>query len=122
MNLGQCEKAYTAILELSRKEMDYQTAHELVGLERELLPHVSFFAEKERELVEQYAAVENGRIKFGANGFVFKDQSQAEEYRAKHKELESVCVNVSASRKIKIEKITPSQLSALEGFCEFEVV
>lgn len=124
MELLRCVLAYTAAEELGKKEWDFKTAYVLHELKRELKPHVEFFAEKERELVETYGKKdENGKVRLSAGGgFEAESAETAAEYEQKKKELGTLKAGVEwKERKAKApERIKPVFLEALEGFIHFE--
>lgn len=123
MKLIQCVEAYTALQGLMNENCDYATAHALVQLRRALAPHVEFFLDGERRLVDEFAA-KNGRgevVYTGPAKFRFADESRAGEYARRRTELGSVEVE-EEFRKFSVRaprRITPAQLDALEAFVTF---
>lgn len=124
MNLMQCANAYMAVMGMMEKEWDYATAYALVELKRELYPHVVFYQQEERKLVERYAARdEKGKILWDGNGrFVFREPERAQEYSARRQELGLVEAEgaFQPRRVSRPESIRPAQLEALEGLLVFE--
>lgn len=122
MLLINCVTAYVVLRELMDKEFDYKTAHALLMLSRKLKPHVDFYGEKERKLMEKFAVKDEcGRVKLNKNSWTLEDPSRVDEYREEIISLGAVTVEgfdepvrVSATPAIK-----PSQLEALSGFIEF---
>lgn len=122
MLLINCVTAYVVLRELMDKEFDYKTAHEIVMLSRNLKPHVDFYGEKERQLMEKFAVKdERGRVKLEKNSWTFEDPSKVDEYREAIASLGAVSVDgfdepvhVTATPQIK-----PSHLEALSGFIQF---
>lgn len=123
MNLTQWVNAYMAVQSMMGEEWDYQTAHALVTLKRRLYPHVVFYQQEERKLVEEYAARdEKGEIIWSGDGrFVFRDPGQGEEYARRRAQLCAVEVQETLTplKVPKPRRIKPVQLEALEGFMEF---
>ena len=123
MILIRCITAYTALLALSEQSMPYDTALAFVLLKKKLAPHAEFYAEKERELVEEYAKRENGEIVMDGPGrFVLDTDKDLAEYNCRKRELASTEVPeefepIKASCP---EKISPAHIEALEGFVEFK--
>ena len=107
---------------LSEKEFDYTAAFHIMELSIQLKDKAMFYVEKEKELVDQYAKKDGGKIVWGRNGFLLADPSKADEYQAKRKELDNIEVEWNRKAKLRIDRITPAQLSALSDFVEFEVV
>lgn len=122
LKLSQCVEAYQAIVAISQKEMDYQSALAMVDMMNRLKPQVDFYSGKELDLVNSYAKKKDGKIVMGETGFIFQDPKKAKEYELKHKELDDVEISMGDPVKVKAIPITPAQLKALNGFVEFEVV
>lgn len=124
MTLIKCVTAYTALLALSSQTMPYDTALAFVLLKKRLAPHVEFFSEKERELVETYAKRDaDGNVVMESPGrFVLDPEKNLAEYNRLKRELASTEVPeefepVKASCP---DKISPAHIEALEGFVEFK--
>lgn len=126
MHLIEIVEAYIALLELMRKESDYQTAHAMVTLKRALKPQADFFTAEETKLMEQYAKKdEKGRVITTEQGrFLFAHPDQAPEYARRRTELAMVEVTDPFPQIVipPPARITPQQLEALEGFIRFEEV
>lgn len=122
MNLIKCVKAHMVLCELMEKEMDYKSAHAVMMLHRKLRPHVEFYAEEEKKLIEKYALRDkDGRVKFNGISWTLADVRLAGEYSEKINSLGGTDiegfgepVRVSAMPDIK-----PSQLELLDGFIVF---
>lgn len=124
MTLIKCITAYTALLALSSQTMPYDTALAFVLLKKRLAPHVEFFSEKERELVETYAKRDaDGNVVMESPGkFVLDPEKNIGEYNARRRELSATEVP-EAFELITVtcpDKISPAHIEALEGFIEFK--
>lgn len=124
MTLMECINAYSAILELERKEQPFKLAYGMMTVKKALQPHVTFFAEKEMKLVKEYAVLgADGRPELTAEGgFRFRDPTRAGEYAVRRTEIGSVevneelpCLTVPAPLQIQ-----PVHLEALQGLLIFE--
>src|SRR5699024_9376898 len=62
LKLIQCVEAYQALLSISQKEMDYQSALAMVDMMNRLKPQVDFYSGKELDLVNSYAKKKDGKI------------------------------------------------------------
>lgn len=120
MKLSDCVRAYEAVMAISRQEFDYKTAFSLVRLERQLRPHAKFYVEQERKLVEQYAKRDDKGIVWGENGFILQNPEKAEEYATRRKELGDVEVEDGPLVAVRLDRVSPAHLAALDGFVEFE--
>lgn len=123
MILIECVNAYMAVQALMEIECDYRTAHALVCLKKQLLPHVEFFASEERKLVEAYAAKDEGdRVKMEGARFIFADGADAAEYARLRTELGAVEVEERfAPLHVSLpERIKPIYVEALERFVIFD--
>ncbi len=81
MKLIECVRAQAALVALKDQRLDYETAHRLLMLQKRLAPHVSFFAEKERELMETYGKKdEEGRLILAGSQWELADTSTAGAY------------------------------------------
>ena len=115
--------AYTALKQLMEQELDYKTAHALVLLKGRLQPHVEFYDQEQVKLILQYGKKnDDGGVDLKENGaFVIENFEDAEEYRKKKKELDTVDIQ-EEWEKIKCpcpERIKPAVLEALQDFIEF---
>ena len=122
MLLINCVTAYVVLRELMDKEFDYDTAHKIMMLSRKLKPHVDFYGEKERQIMEKFAVKDElGRVKLEKNSWTLKDPCAVDEYRAEITSLGGVVVEgfEEAVRVSATPQIKPSHLEALSGFIEF---
>lgn len=123
MKLMQAVRAHLAAEEMGRQTLPYDLALALVKVKKATKDDTAFFIEKERELVMEYAALdEQGHVRLTAAGtFVFKDPARGGEYEAARQELgntdiglQPVLLRVKAPAQIK-----PEHIEALEGFVDF---
>lgn len=123
MTLLEYAEAYQALMQLMDTPQKYADAYNLVRLKRALEPDAMFFAQKERELMEQYAKRdERGEIVWSGTGrFVFAEPSRAGEYATARRELAEIEPEGEFKRqKLNApESITPRQLEALLPFADF---
>lgn len=124
MTLMQYVTAYVAVQSLMERETDYGSALALLLLKRKLEPQAQFFAQKEQELVNRYAArKKDGTIEWTSQStFAFAEPEKAAEYAAERAKLGST-VGSKGFKRVKLkapERLTPAQLEALEPFVEFE--
>lgn len=120
MKLINCVTAYKALCELSNEPLDITSAHTVVMAKREISPHVEFFTDKERELMEKYGnRDENGELLVDGSKFEIQ-ATRYNEYIRERMELADVEVEITP-RKLKRAPaaIKPATLEALEGFIEF---
>ena len=106
---------YEAIKKLSDTQLDYSSAHALVMTKNELEPHVMFFAENEKAMIETYADQdEEGNLISEADGRFTVRPENAKKVNEDRVKLNSVEVEVT-KRKLKElpEKITVSTLELL---------
>jgi len=125
MILLQCVTAYVAVQKLMEQDMDFESAHAIMTLKRKLEHHAMFYAERERDLIMEYAVLgENGDIKLNPNGtFNFRDPERKPEYDRLRRELGSVGVELEGAGGIRLKPrfdVTPAQLEALDGLVEWE--
>lgn len=123
MKLIEAVNAYMAAEEMSKEKWPYQVALAVVKVKRAVKDEVDFFVEKERELVDEYAAKdEKGNIRLTKAGtFVFKDPSQGPAYEAARRELSETEINLQ-QKVLRVRapaEIKPEYIEALEGFVEF---
>ena len=123
MKLIQLVNAYITADAMSSEAWPYDLALALVKVKKQTREEAAFFIERERALVDRYAATdENGNIRLTPAGtFLFKAPAEASEYERARRELgdteagiEPAPVRVKAPAEIK-----PSYIEALEGFVEF---
>ncbi len=124
MLLIQCVTAYTALTALSKQEMPHKAALAMVLAKKRLAPHVEFYVEKERELVETFAKRdEKGDvIKTGENSFALDTNKDIGEYSRRSRELASTEIPepIEPIKAPFPDKISPAHIEALEGIIEFE--
>lgn len=95
ITLGNCVKSYQAINELMDERLDFSTAHALLMAKREIEPHVEFFAEKESELINRYAAkTSDGEVIFNGHSFEL-DKLKAGEFQKEKLSLLSVEIEIT---------------------------
>ena len=115
--------AYMAVESLMEQECPYKTAHALILIKKKLRPHVEFFAQEEKKLVELYGQRdEKGNICLEGRSFRFRSDVDPREYERKRAELcdveiEEVFEKVHAPTPA---VISPAHLEALEKFIIFE--
>jgi hypothetical protein len=123
MKLMDTVRAYLAADELSRQTLPYDLALAVVRVKRQTREDTDFFLERERALVQQYAALdESGHVRLTPAGtFVFRDPKESAAYEQARRELGSaetgldpLPVRVKAPAEIK-----PAHIEALEGFISF---
>lgn len=123
MKLIQCITAFVAVKSLAEQKTDYRSAYNLMLLKRDLAAQTEFYAEKERQLADEFGRRgADGHAIIGADGrFALEDTTRAPEYVRRHAELDALDVEWNAPvRKLSFpESVTPAQLEALEGFVEF---
>lgn len=123
MKLIQAVRANLAAEEMSKQTLPYDLALALVKVKKATREDTAFFIGKERELVMEYAALdEKGRVRLTEAGtFIFRDPARAGEYEEARRELgdtdvgmQPVVLRVKAPTQIK-----PEHIEALEGFVDF---
>ena len=123
MLLIQCVNAYLAVIELMEREWDYETAHTLMELKRELKPQVDFFQQEEEKLALEFGKKdERGRVAFTERGtFQFQNPEDGPKYNGKRRELGQVEVELKWRRRTlaRPERIRAVHLEALEDFIRF---
>ena len=124
MKLIDIVSAYMAVTQLMDLDFGYRDAYALVMLKNELQPQAEFFAEKERQLMEEYGDKgEDGAVKPDAGGkFGISDPARLAEYSRKRGELYALDTDtVFSRRKMTAPKtIRPAQLAALMPFMDFK--
>lgn len=106
---------YDAIKKLYDTQLDYSSAHALVMTKNELEPHVMFFAENEKAMIEKYANKdEEGNLISEEDGRFTVSPENAKKFNEERVKLNSVEVEVQ-ERKLKglPEKISMSTLELL---------
>lgn len=122
MKLIEAVNAYIAASELSEREFDYETAHALMMVKRELLMHVQFYSDEEIKLAEEFAAKDgDGKIIYTAPGrFAIREDMNSEDYTTKKTALGEVFIEDPPKRVIPPpERITAKQLEALLPVIDF---
>lgn len=123
MKLIKAVNAYLAADEMSREKWPYAVSLAVVKVKRALKDEFDFFADKERELIVQYAAMDaRGNIRLTPEGrFVFRDPADGADYEQKRRELGETEVTPT-HRLLRVRapaEIKPAHIEALEGFVEF---
>lgn len=123
MKLIKAVNAYLAADEMSREKWPYAVSLAVVKVKRALKDEFDFFADKERELIVQYAAMDaRGNIRLTPEGrFVFRDPADGADYEQKRRELGETEITPT-HRLVRVrapEEIKPAHIEALEGFIEF---
>ncbi len=123
MKLIKVVNAYLAADEMSREKWPYAVSLAVVKVKRALKDEFDFFADKERELIVQYAAMDaRGNIRLTPEGrFVFRDPADGADYEQKRRELGETEVTPT-HRLLRVRapaEIKPAHIEALEGFVEF---
>lgn len=113
-NLISIIRAFRPLCDLMNEPFDFQTAYALVRFRRELVPHVEFFNDTERKLIEKYARRDGkGEIIF-ENGQYMVDSGNREIFLKKKAELDGVAVEIPDMKLKKApESVRPSDLEAL---------
>ena len=112
---------YDSIMKLSETPLDFSSAHALVMTKAELEPHVQFFAEQEKAILEKYAEKnEKGEPKRDANGSYTIHSEKLNQFKSERTDLNNVEVEVKV-RKLKSlpSEITASALEILLKAFEF---
>lgn len=119
MKHGKAVKAYKAILRLSGQALTLRDAYALHGLKKALAGAWEFQLEQERAIIDRLGAeiTADGNLEFRA-------VDEAEEYRAKMRELADMEAQDDVSPvKIKLQdgiRISVHDMEALEGLVKFE--
>lgn len=113
-NLISIIRAFRPLCALMDEPLDYQTAFSLVRFRKELIPHVEFFNDTERKLIEKYARKnEKGEVVFDGGQYMI-DAQVRDEFLKKKSELDGVTVDIPDMKLKKApESIKPSDLEAL---------
>lgn len=112
--------AFRPLCELMDDVTDYRTAHRLVMLKKALLPHVEFFNETERKLIEKYAVKDDDGEPLFEDGRYTVEGKYRDEYIARRRELDAVEADIPDVRLPKApENIKASQLEALMEIIRF---
>ena len=123
MKLIDVVNAHIAAVEMGQLSWPYDMALALVKVKKSTKTDVDFFVREERELVMQYAALdESGNVRLTPNNtFIFKDPAMCAEYERNRAELGNTeagerpaTIRVKAPAEIK-----PAYIEALDGFIEF---
>lgn len=114
-NLITAVKLFDAIVKLSEAPMDYSSAHALVMTKAELEPHITFFAEKESDLLLAYTQKdEEGNPVMEGEGRYVIHKDDAAAFRKEREQLNSVEVEIKKRKLKKLpETITPAILEVL---------
>lgn len=119
MTLIEAIDVFNAIHEIKDTDMPFASAHALVTAKHELEPHIQFYLEKEKAIIEKYAEKdEDGKTQISENGKFSVSGELADAYLADRKALDEVEIDL-AKRKIQIESVKPSILEALLPAFEF---
>ena len=123
MRLIEAACAYMTAEEMGRQVWPYDLALALVKVKRATKADADFYVQRERELVERYAVLdERGCVRLTPERtFVFKDPAKRGEYEAARREL---CDTEAGDhgRPFRVRapaEIKPEHIEALEGFIEF---
>lgn len=122
MKLVDTIKAYNAISEVMDEKMPFRDAHALLMAKKELEPHVRFYTQKERELVEKYAIKdENGNVHFDGAKFQIK-ADRIKDYAEEHVELDAVEIKteIKENKLTGIPNVKPAALEGLMLIFEFD--
>lgn len=123
MKLMQKVRAYLAAEEMGRQTLPYGLALALVKVKRATKADADFFIEKERELVMEFAALdERGNVRMTPMGtFIYKDPTRGGEYEQARRELgETEAGEAPIPFRVKPPaEIRAEHIEALEGFIEF---
>lgn len=123
MTLEKIVKAFPCIQELMIKEWDFTTAYSLSRLNRQLRPHIEFYAAEERKLCEKYGAKdENGRVSVDSSGTFSLDspESRAAFLSARKKLGEIELDEEITPAHVAVDRIKPSLIDVLDGLVIFE--
>ena len=123
MKLMDVVMANIAACEMSAQCWSYGLALALVKVKRATSDEAAFFVDRERALVLEYAALDDGgNLRLTPEGrFVFADPSRAAEYERARAGLGDTEVGVQAGP-LRVDapaEIRPAWIEALEGFIEF---
>lgn len=121
VNQKQINKAYTALVYLSKLKLPIKTSYDLYKMVKMMEEKVSFVIEEERKLLACY----NGNV--DEQGAVhFKDEDSATKFNEEHEELlllehnldtEPVVIDMNT---ISDQRISMTDIANLEGFVSFK--
>jgi len=122
MTLKEAMAAQKALDSLMQEQHSYKLAYGLAKAKKKLASSVEFYAEKERELFNQYAEKDDsGNIKINDVGELRIPTEHLSEFIAKHNELDAVDIEFEVCHIDDFpETIRGADLEALEGVVEFK--
>ena len=121
--LIEAVRIYNSLQQMANKEMDYSAAHAMVMTKAELEPHIQFFAERERSLLEAFAEKgPDAEPITDEMGRYTVPKAAIRDFEAEREKLNAVEVEFLV-RKLRTlpEKITPAQLETLVTAFELPV-
>lgn len=121
--LIEAVRIYNSLQQMANKEMDYSTAHAMVMTKAELEPHIQFFAERERALLEAFAEKgPDAEPITDEMGRYTVPKASMRDFEAEREKLNAVEVELRVWKlKTLPERITPAQLETLVTAFELPV-
>ena len=121
ITLIEAARAYEAVTALAGTPLDFSSAYALVLAKRELEPHAAFYAEKEGELILQYAVKDGEGKPVAAEPGKFElPAAELPAFQKKREELNALEAEITRRRlKTPPETIAPGALEALLPVFDF---
>ena len=111
-------RAFRPLCGLMEEASDYQTAFALVSFKRALIPHIEFFNDTERKLIEKYARRDDKGEVILDNGQYTIDAGNRAEFIKRKTELDGVTAEIPD---MKLKK-APASISAADLEALMEII